>query len=134
MRADELMRKMWVEEFIGITDLNKTLTTEEMLAARKVAESRHYTPPTHRHLHYRLYSLEKHLQRRPDVTEMYCWVMEANEAEDYIRKLEPGEIDGGPSWYLPHFPVVREDKETTKVRIVYDTVARYGGVCPNDTM
>ena len=82
----------------------------------------------------RLYSLEKHLQRRPDVAEKYCQVMEANKAKGYVRKLEPGEIDDGPSWYLPHFPVVREDKETTKVRIVYDSAARYGGVNLNDTM
>lgn len=60
--------------------------------------------------------------------------MEANEAKGYIRRLEPGEIDDGPSWYLPHFPVVREDKETTKVRIVDDSAARYGGVSLNDTM
>ena len=43
-------------------------------------------------------------------------------------------IDDGPSWYLPHFPVVREYKETTKVRIVYDSAARYDGVILNDTM
>ena len=60
--------------------------------------------------------------------------MKANEAKGYVRRLEPGEIDGGPSWYLPHFPAVREDKETTKVRIVYDSAARYGGVCLNDIM
>ena len=52
----------------------------------------------------------------------------------YIRKLEPGEVDDGPSGYLPHFPVVREDKETTKARIVYDSAARYGGINLNDTM
>jgi len=60
--------------------------------------------------------------------------MEANVAKGYIRKLEPGEIDDGSSWYLPHFPVVREDKETTKVRIDYDLAARYGGISLNDTM
>ena len=84
MRADELMRRMWDEEHIGITDQNKPLTTEEMLAARKVAESRRYTdgryevaipwiddePPLHcnrKSAEDRPYSVEKHLQRRPDV-------------------------------------------------------------------
>ena len=151
MRADELMRKMWDEEVVGITNQNKPLTAEEVLAARKVAESRCYADGRYKVaipwkddeplLHCnrttaedRLYSLEKHLQRRPDVAEKYCQVMEANKAKGYIRKLEPGEIDDGPSWYLPHFPVVREDKETTKVRIVYDSAARYGGVSLNDTM
>ena len=38
------------------------------------------------------------------------------------------------SWYLPHFPVVREDKETTKVRIGYDSAARYGGISLDNTM
>ena len=73
----------------------------------------------------RLYSLEKDLQRRPDVAEKHCQV---TDAKGLVWKLEAGEIDDGPSWYLPHFPVVREDKETTKVRIVYDLAARYGGV------
>ena len=61
-----------------------------------------------------------------------CWeilpaVMEANEATRHTRRLEPRENDDGPSWYLPHFPIAREDKETTKVR-------RYGGVSLNDFM
>ena len=30
--------------------------------------------------------------------------------------------------------MVREDKETTKVRIVYDSAARYGGISLHDTM
>ena len=81
-----------------------------------------------------LLSLEKQLKRRPDVAEKYCQVMEANVAKGYVRKVEPGEVDVGASWYLPHFPVVREDKKTTKVRIVYDSAARYGGISLNDTM
>lgn len=80
----------------------------------------------------RLYSLERHLNK--DVVEKYCQVLEANVTKGYIRKLEPGEVDDGPRWYLPHFPVVREGKETTKVRIVYDSAARYGGMSLNDTM
>ena len=42
-------------------------------------------------------------------------------------------VDDGQSSYLPNFPVVREDKETTKVRVVYDSAARYGGISLNDT-
>ena len=60
--------------------------------------------------------------------------MEADVTEGYIRKLEPGEVDDGPRGYVPHFPVVREDKETTKVRIAYNSAARYGGISLNDTM
>ncbi|KAK2566756.1 hypothetical protein P5673_009433 [Acropora cervicornis] len=89
MSADELVRNMWDEGAVGITDQNKPLTAEEVLAAWKVAESRCYAvgryevaipwkddePPLHCNrttAEDRLYSLEKHLQRRPDVAEKYC--------------------------------------------------------------
>ena len=35
-------------------------------------------------------------------------------------------------WYLPHFPVVRLDKSTMKVRIVFDCSAKCDGVSLND--
>ena len=42
MRADELMQRMWDEDVVGIADQNKRLTAEEVLAARKEAQSRRY--------------------------------------------------------------------------------------------
>ena len=39
MRADELMQKMWDKDVVGIADQNKRLTAEEVLAARKEAQS-----------------------------------------------------------------------------------------------
>ena len=110
MSADELMWKMWDEDVVGITNQNRPLTAEEVLGVRKVAESRCYAkgryevaiswnddqPPLHCNrttAEDRLYLL----QRRPDVAEKYCQVMEANKAKGYVRKLEPGEIDDGPS-------------------------------------
>ena len=35
-------------------------------------------------------------------------------------------------WYLPHFPVVRMDKTTTKVRIAFDCAAKCNGISLND--
>ena len=40
MSADELMWKMWDEDVVGITNQNRPLTADEVLSARKVAESR----------------------------------------------------------------------------------------------
>ena len=42
MSADELMWKMWDEDVVGITNQNGPLTAEEVLGARKVAESSCY--------------------------------------------------------------------------------------------
>ena len=152
LKADELMRKMWDDELVGLADdKSEPLTAEEMLAAEKARRSRRYLdgryevgipwvddqPPLYSNragAEGRLLSLENQLKRRPDVAEKYCQVIEANVAKGYVRKVEPDEVDDGASWYLPHFPVVREDKQTTKVRIVYDSAARYEGISLNDTM
>ena len=42
MRAEELMQRMWDEDVVGIADQNKRLTVEEVLVARKEAQSRRY--------------------------------------------------------------------------------------------
>ena len=35
-------------------------------------------------------------------------------------------------WLLPHFPVLRPDKDTTKTRIVFDEAAKFEGTSLND--
>ena len=60
--------------------------------------------------------------------------MNANVEKGYVRNLENNEAEEGPSWFLPHFPVISEDRETTKARIVFDSAARCKGVSLNDAM
>ena len=72
-----------------------------------------------------LFSLEKNLIKKPEVAKRYKEAMNANVEKGYVRKLRPNEGEDGPSWYLPHLPVIREDRKTTKVRIVFDSAARF---------
>ena len=37
-------------------------------------------------------------------------------------------------WYLPHLPVIRPDKDTTKIRIVFDASAKCQGISLNDAI
>ena len=79
VQADGLMLKMWDEDVMGISDRDPPLNPEEMLAARKTAETRCYTdglyevaipwiddePPLYcnrKSAEDRLYSLERHLK------------------------------------------------------------------------
>ena len=82
----------------------------------------------------RLYSLEKSLLKKPEVVQRYKDAMNANIDKGYVRKLKPEEAHDGPSWYLPHFAVIREDRETTKVRIVFDSAASCKGTSLNGIM
>ena len=128
---------------MGITDRNKPLAAEEVPATRRVADSRRYMLRGaikwlfHGRTVNRRYTATDrfYLMQWPNVAEKYCQVMEANESKGCIRTLEPGEIDDGPiESCLPHFSVAREDKETTKGRIVFDSTTRYGRISLNDTM
>ena len=53
-----------------------------------------------------------------------------------IEKVELGDDEppGDKIHYLPHHAVVRQDKETTKVRVVYDALARSNGPSFNDCL
>ena len=48
-----------------------------------------------------------------------------------MRRVESDEPSPSEVWYLPHFSVIRMDKTTTKVRIVFDCSAKTDGVSLN---
>ena len=81
----------------------------------------------------RLDNTERRLIKQPELGEKYCEIV-----EQYIKKgyLEYVDIknDSNDCWHLPHFPVVRLDKSTAKVRIVFDGAARYDGKLLNDVI
>ena len=81
-----------------------------------------------------MFSLQKNLIKKPEVARCYKEAMNANVEKGSVRKLEPNEGEDGPSWYLRHFPVIREDRETTKVCTVFDSAARCQGISLNDVM
>jgi len=56
--------------------------------------------------------------KKPEVARRYKEAMNANVKKGYVQKLEPNQEEDGSSLYLPHFPVIREDREITKVFIV----------------
>ena len=51
----------------------------------------------------------------------------------YIRKVY--DVKEDPTmWYLPHFPVIRNDKVTAEVLIVFDKAAKINGISLNDAI
>jgi hypothetical protein len=81
----------------------------------------------------RFFTLERSLMKKPEIASRYNDVMAANLEKGYLietSRPEPGE----PCWYLPHFPVVMEERVSTKVRVVLDSAAKYERKSLNDNM
>ena len=80
----------------------------------------------------RLRSTERNLKKDSRVAEEYRATIQAYVEKGYLRKVPSDEQPLDNVWYLPHFPVVRMDKTTTKVRIVFDCAAKCNGISLND--
>ena len=80
----------------------------------------------------RLRRTEKNLKKDDRVAEDYKKTIQAYVEKGYLRKVPLDEQLPNNVWYLPRFPVVRMDKTTTKVRIVFDCAAKCNGISLND--
>ena len=82
----------------------------------------------------RLGNTEKRLLKNPEIAAAYSENITQYLEKGYIRKIDPTEEKPARRWYLPHFPVVRLDRGTTKTRIVFDASAKFGGIFLNDVI
>ena len=67
----------------------------------------------------RLRNLKSRLER-DSMTEKYDAIFKDYETDKIIEKVPDHEVEKDLIHYLPHCGVVREDKETTKLRVVFD--------------
>lgn len=81
----------------------------------------------------RLLCTEKRLAKDKVVAKSYLDVIKTYLSKGYIRKV-PDEELSDTRWYLPHFPIVKMNRDTTKVRIVFDASAKDKGVSLNDVI
>ena len=64
------------------------------------------------------------LKASPDLLNEYDAIIKLQEEQGIIERVMPTEEnEAGKTHYLPHHPVVRKDKTTTKVRVVCDASA-----------
>ena len=146
---DKLLRKYWdIEEPTENTQFVKADEKHALAVAAESIEYKHchYSialpwrqnkedlPNNYRMACYRLENTEKRLKREPEVAEAYTEVFRKYEDKGYIRKVPNDELEPEETWYLPHFPVVKPDRSTTKVRIVFDASAKHQGLSLNDAV
>ena len=96
----------------------------------------HPSLPTNYELsHKRLLGLLRRLREQPQVLQEYSSIIKGQLEQGIVEEVrEPEAPVKGTVHYLPHHAVVRSDKRTTKVRIVYDASARSTGCSLNDCL
>ena len=83
----------------------------------------------------RLHHLVRKLQTDKDLLREYDELIRNQVASEIVEEV-PADSNPvtGKVHYIPHHPVIHRDKETTKVRIVYDAIARKSGPSLNDCL
>lgn len=150
--VDRTLRRFWEVENCGLRGHDTLIVTEEENEAlKKLKESIRYTGkgykvgvpwkedkpelPENRHTALiRLCNTENKLKKDCALGEEYSEIIHSYVEKGYLRRVEPEESSPPEVWYLPHFPVIRMDKTTTKVRIVFDCSAKTDGVSLNDAI
>jgi hypothetical protein len=83
----------------------------------------------------RFKSLERRLDKNKEFKERYTAVIREYMQLDHMIRVPDAEKSKDNSVYLPHHAVVREDKSTSKVRVVFDASCRNErGTSLNDTL
>ena len=141
----EEMKKFWELESIGVL-ANEASVHDKFLDTIHKRDGRyevslpwkeHYPllPDNYEVAVSRLNSVLKRLRRNPELLTEYNRIIEEQSSKGIISEVDSNsEIKVGRLHYLPHHPVIREDKQTTKVRIVYDASAKSTGPSLNECL
>ena len=149
--SDDILRAFWKLESLGIRDTTEqTMAAEERTAVERVTvtlkcndgrykigvpwkEGEPKLTNNHEVVFERRQSQKKSLRRKgPEVMKAYSKIFDDYEKKNYIQKGPKSEVE--EQWFLPHFQVIREDRVTTKVRIVFDASVKHDGKSLNSAI
>ena len=135
---DKKLRSFWELESLGILDTEDTVY-KQLSSHISLCNGRYKlslpwkdpctTVPDNLLLSQRrLLSLLKRLRRDPELLAEYDRIIQHQRQAGIVEIVEdPAHQDGNRVHYLPHHAVIRRDKETSKVHIVYDASASENG-------
>lgn len=68
----------------------------------------------------RLYAMERKFLRQPELRIQYTEFMDEYETLNHMTKVNDAQPEPQATYYIPHHAVVKEESETTKLRVVFD--------------
>ena len=142
---DDQLQKFWELETLGVAN-DETSVYDKFVQKISFHKGRYEVclpwKPNHSPLpdHFelcqkRLSSLLKRLRQSPALLSDYDSVMKEQVKRGMVEEVEEPHVRSHDRiHYLPHHGVVRRDKATTKLRVVYDASARTTGPSLNDCL
>ena len=136
---DATMRSFWELESLGIqAESVETNVSDRFASLIKVKGSRyeeslpwcecHDPLPSNYELNWRrLTGLLHSLKRNPEILEEYNSIIRNQLNQGVVELVKGDDVSSGTGHYLPHHAVICHDKDTTKVRVVYDASAKSNG-------
>ena len=138
----EQLRAFWELESLGICEDEKTLY-DDLTNRISFQDGRYKVPLPWKEFHEplgdnyflcekRLKGLFRRLRHTPEVLSQYDSTIKEQLAKGIIEPVLPNEKTDNLVHYLPHHGVVRVDKDTTKLRVVYDASSKSSGPSLNE--
>ena len=135
-KLDKQLRSFWEVESLGIQTSN-TSVYEEFSSTIQFKNGRYEVslPWKGSQMHLadnyqlclkRLQGLMRRLRQDESLLKEYNSIIECQLQQGIVEVAETLR-EGEKVHYLPHHPVIRQDKDTTKVRVVYDASAKSDG-------
>ena len=142
---DDRLKQFWELESLGVMN-NESSVYEKFVQEIRFDGQRYevslpwkeHHPPLQDHLELcrgRLTSLLRRLRQTPELLLEYNSIIQDQLSKGIIEIVpHPSRGESDRIHYLPHHGVVRLDKATSKLRIVYDASARLSGPSLNDCL
>ena len=140
------IKQFWDLESLGIRPNEETVgeqfsrdvhfNGERYEVSLPLKENRELLPDNFQVSQSRLNSLPRHLKSKPEMLEHYNEVIQDQLDKNIIEVVDEEQPAPavGKVHYLPHHEVVRLDKSTTKVRVVFDASCKRDEPCLNDCL
>ena len=145
---DHTLRRFWEIENEG-TNTKSVMTADEKKPVKLVQDSFKYKdgryevgipwkrdpkflPDNHDMAVKRMMKTERKLLRDVKTANEYNQIIEGYINKGHVKILEKDPESESKKWHLPHFAVIKPDKETTKTRIIFDASAAQDGTSLNN--
>ena len=142
--TEAVLRSFWELESLGIQESSDSVY-DHFISSILLKEKRYEVSLPWREYHEplldnyelsfkRLQSLLRRLKQYLVILKEYDAIIHDQLDKGIVEKVGQPDDMPGRIHYLPHHAVIRQDKETTKLRVVYDASARSRGPSLNDCL